>query len=211
LVQLLLGLRKATSGRYLINRLPVEDFSRDDWNRQVAYVPQQPQLLHASVADNISFFRNLDRNSILEAAKLAGIHEDVARWPDGYATIIGPRADAVSGGQQQRICLARALAAHPQVLVLDEPTSALDPHSEFLIQQSLLALKEELTLFIVAHRLSVLGICRRIMVIVNGTLEAFDDVGSVRQRSEYYRSAAGLSGDNSVALQLSRERVGDAG
>jgi ABC-type multidrug transport system fused ATPase/permease subunit len=206
LVQLLLALRTATSGSYLINGLPVEEFSRDDWNRQVAYVPQQPQLLHASAAANISFFRDVDDDSILDAAKLAGIHEDIMRWPLGYDTIIGPRADAVSGGQQQRICLARALATRPQLLVLDEPTSALDPHSEFLIQQSLLAVKEQVTLVIVAHRFSLLEICRRIMVIVNGTLEAFDDVGSVRQRSAYYRSAAGLSGDRSGALQLSVEQ-----
>ena len=137
LVQILLGLRPPTSGRYLVNGVPAEEFSREDWHRAVAYLPQEPRLLHASVADNIRFFRPLDDQAVERAARLAGIHDDIMSWSAGYDTVVGPRADAVSGGQQQRICLARALAAHPEVLVLDEPTSALDPHTERLIQDSL--------------------------------------------------------------------------
>ena len=119
--------------------------------------------------------------AVERAGRLARIHDDVVCWPQGYDTVVGPRADAVSGGQQQRICLARALAARPEVLVLDEPTSALDPTSERLIQESLTALKHELTLFIVAHRLSTLDICDRVMVIVDGRLAAFDTTASCRR------------------------------
>ncbi len=124
------------------------------------------------------------------AAKLARIHEDVIGWSDGYETLVGPRADAVSGGQQQRICLARALAARPQVIVLDEPTSALDPHSETLIQESLTALPEELTLFIIAHRMSTLDICDRVMVILDGRLVAFDTREALHEHNSYYRHAS---------------------
>ena len=189
LVQILLGLRVPDSGRYLVNNLPADDFSREHWRRHFAYVPQEPRLLHASVGDNIRFFRHIDNASIERASRLAGIHEDVIRWPAGYDTIIGPRADAISGGQQQRICLARALAANPQVLVLDEPTSALDPHAEQLIQESLLGLKANLTLFIVAHRMSTLDICERVMVIVGGRLDAFDHIAELRNSNPYYRSS----------------------
>jgi len=190
LVQLLLALRTPDGGRYLVNGLPAQQFVREDWHRRVAYVPQEPRLLHASVADNIRYFRDLDDAAVERAARLARIHDDIVSWSDGYDTIVGPRADAVSGGQQQRICLARALVAEPQVIVLDEPTSALDPRSEALIQESLVALKHELTLFIVAHRMSTLDICDRVMVILDGRLVAFDTRATLESENAYFRSAS---------------------
>jgi ATP-binding cassette subfamily B protein len=198
MIQILLQLRAPAGGRYLVNGEPVQELKRDDWHKLVAYVPQEPRLLHASVAENIRFFRDITDEEVERAARLARIHEDVMGWSDGYETLVGPRADAVSGGQQQRICLARALAAHPQVLVLDEPTSALDPHSEKLIGESLVGLKHELTLFIIAHRMSTLDMCDRVMVILDGHLAAFDSKASLQEQNAYYRSAsmiaAGVSG-----------------
>jgi ATP-binding cassette, subfamily B, bacterial len=190
LVQILLQLRAPLDGRYLINGLASEEFRQADWHRLVSYVPQEPRLLHASVADNIRFFRDIDDDAIERAAKLARIHDDVISWADGYETTVGPRADAVSGGQKQRICLARALAAGPEMLVLDEPTSALDPHSETLIQESLSALSDDLMLFIIAHRMSTLDICDRVMVIIDGRLVAFDTKELLHEHNSYYRSAS---------------------
>ncbi len=189
LVQILLGLRTQTSGRYVINGTPADQFDRKDWHRLVAYVPQNPQLLHATVTENIRFLRDIDDEAVRHAARLAGIDNEIMAWPDGYETVVGPRANAISGGQQQRICLARALAARPQMLVLDEPTSALDPHSELLIRESLHGLRHELTLFVVAHRLSTLDLCERIMVILDGRLEAFGTPESLQGTNIYYRSA----------------------
>ena len=193
LVQILLQLRVADEGRYLVNGVPAEQFAPEDWHARVAYVPQEPRLRHASVADNIRYFRQLDDAAVEQAARLARIHDDVMTWPNGYDTIIGPRADAVSGGQQQRICIARALAARPDVLVLDEPTSALDPHSESLLQESLLALKHETTLFIVAHRLSTLDICDRVIVVVDARLEAFETAVRLKRDNDYYRYVSALA------------------
>jgi ABC-type multidrug transport system fused ATPase/permease subunit len=193
LVQLLLYLRAADEGRYLVNDVPVEQFSSGDWCARFAYVPQEPRLIHASVADNICYFRPLDHAAVERAARLARIHDDILTWSGGYDTIIGPRADAVSGGQQQRICIARALASQPEVLILDEPTSSLDPQSENLLQQSLLGLKSEITLFIVAHRISTLDICDRVMVITNGQLEAFDTIAHLKAQNSYYRYASMLA------------------
>jgi ATP-binding cassette subfamily B protein len=193
LVQLLLRLREPDQGRYLVNGVPAGEVLQEDWHRHVAYVPQEPRLLHASVAENIRFFRDIDDQAVADAARLARIHDDVMSWPDGYDTLVGPRADAVSGGQQQRICLARALVANPGVLVLDEPTSALDPTSEALIQESLTGLKQQLTLFIVAHRMSTLDICDRVMIIIDGKLVAFDTIDYLRQHNTYYRTASKIA------------------
>jgi ATP-binding cassette subfamily B protein len=202
LVQIVLNLRAPDEGRYLINGVPVQQFRQEDWQARVAYVPQEPRLVHASVAENIRYFRDLDDGALVRAARLARIHEDIVGWSNGYETIVGPRADAVSGGQQQRICLARALAAQPEILVLDEPTSALDPRSETLIQESLTALKHNVTLFIIAHRMSTLDMCDRVMVVLDGHLDAFDTMALLARTNPYYRSAstltAGVAGRDSL-------------
>lgn len=189
LAQLLLQLRIPTSGRYLVNGQSSAMFSPDDWHRHVAYVPQSPHLVHASVAENIAYFRDIPQHEVERAARLARIENDILSWQDGYDTLIGPRADAVSGGQAQRICLARALAGRPQVLVLDEPTSALDPTSERLIQESLNTLKGTATLVIIAHRTSTLDLCDRVMAIVGGSLEAVEDLDVLSAENVYGRVA----------------------
>ena len=193
MVQILLNLRQPQSGRFLVNGHDASEIRLADWHEQVAYVPQAPKLLHATVTENVRFFRDYDDAAVERACKLARVHDEIASWPAGYETIIGPRADAVSGGQQQRICLARALISSPSVLVLDEPTSALDPRSEGLIQESLDALKEQLTLFIIAHRMSTLSICDRVMVVLDGNLNAFDTLAELTENNPYYRFASGLS------------------
>lgn len=198
LVQVLLRLRQPDDGAYLVNGQPAASFSRADWQRRVASVPQEPRLLHATVADNIRYLRALDQAAVRRAARLAHIHEDIAGWGDGYATVVGQRADAVSGGQRQRICLARALAARPEVVVLDEPTSALDLRSEALIQRSLRELKGTLTVFVVAHRLSTLAMCDRVMVLVDGRLEAFAAPAELARTNGFYREAVALSGAPSL-------------
>jgi ABC-type multidrug transport system fused ATPase/permease subunit len=200
LVQLLLGLRSPDEGTYLINGEPAERYSQAAWHRQVSFVPQEPRLLHASVADNIRFFRDIPDADVERAARQARIHDDIIGWQNGYETLVGPRADAVSGGQQQRICLARALAANPGMLVLDEPTSALDPQSEALIGDSLHAIKSELTLFIIAHRMSTLDICDRVMVVVDGRLVGFDTKLQLQASNSYYRHASRLALGASVEV-----------
>lgn len=189
MVQILLGLRTPDTGHYLVNGIPADEYVPDDWHRAVSYLPQEPRLLHASVRENIRYLRDIDDASIETAARLAGIHGDIMGFESRYDTVVGPRADAISGGQQQRLCLARALAARPHLLVLDEPTSALDPQSEALIQQSLSNLQQHVTVIIVAHRMSTLDICDKVMVISSGELEAFNTLSVLRLTNRYYRRA----------------------
>lgn len=193
LVQVLLGLREPRSGRYLLDGEPAASWSPSSWAESFAYVPQDPRLLLGTVADNIRYFRDLDDGAVRQAARLAHIDDEIMSWPDGYDTVVSQRAKAVSGGQRQRICLARALAGSPMVLVLDEPTSALDARSESLVQESLAGLKGRLTLFVVAHRMSTLGLCNRVMVLRDGRLESFGTTEELSRSNDFYRRAVALS------------------
>jgi ATP-binding cassette, subfamily B, bacterial len=198
LIQMLLRLREPGAGTYLVNGEPAAHWSIDDWHRRVAYVPQEPRLLHASVYDNIRFRREIPLEQVERAARLARIHDEISSWPEGYETLVGPRADSVSGGQQQRICLARALATLPSMLVLDEPTSALDPKSEALIQDSLDELAKEMILVIVTHRMSALSSCDRVMVIADHRIDAFDTLQSLQETNAYVSAASAISAGSRV-------------
>ena len=194
LVQLLLRLRDPDEGMLHVNGVDARLFRRGDWQRRVAYVPQSPQLIHGTVADNIRYHRPWISDADVErAARRAHVHEEVMRWSDGYETLVGQRASAVSGGQRQRLCLARALAGNPDVLVLDEPTSALDVKSEMLVSESLRELKGEVTMVLVAHRLSTLSMCQRVMVVIDGRLQAFEEPAVLARTSPFYREAVRIT------------------
>jgi len=194
LVQLLLRLRHPVEGHYTADGIEAADIAQDSWYRRMAFVPQEPRLFRGSVAENIRFFRDeLDDAAVEQAAKLAHLHEDVVDWPLGYDTSVGERGGAVSGGQRQRIVLARAMAEEPDVLILDEPTSALDMKSESLVQQTLQGLKGRSTMFIIAHRLSTLNDCDRIMVLKDGELQAFEAASALRESNAFFAEAVQLS------------------
>jgi ABC-type multidrug transport system fused ATPase/permease subunit len=115
-------------------------------------------------------------------------------WPRGYDTPVGERGGQLSGGQRQRLCIARALVGDPDVVVLDEPTSALDVKSESLMRETLEGLAPAKTVFVIAHRLSTLSICERIMVILNGEMHGFDTPAELESSNPFYREALALSG-----------------
>ncbi len=200
LVQLLLRLRDPDAGALLVSGQDARTIRRADWQRAVSYVPQSPLLLWGTVTDNIRFHRpELSDDDIERAARLAAIHDDILTWPQGYDTIVGERASAVSGGQRQRLCLARSLAGRPSVLILDEPTSALDVRSEVLVQDALRTIAGETTLFMVAHRLSTLSICDRVMVMVDGRLQAIDTPQRLLETNEFYREAIEITREQTLA------------
>jgi ABC-type multidrug transport system fused ATPase/permease subunit len=195
LVQLLLRLREPGTGLIEVNGVDARAFALSDWYDRVAFVPQDPHLFSGSVADNVRFFRDGVSDAELErAARLAHIHDDIASWPEGYSTPVGERGGQLSGGQRQRICIARALATKPDVIVLDEPTSALDVRSESLIRETMRELGRQTTVFVIAHRLSTLDICDRIMVLYDGVLQGFDDPARLEASNPFYREALKLSG-----------------
>jgi ABC-type multidrug transport system fused ATPase/permease subunit len=195
LVQVLLRLRDPTTGRLLVEGEDAATTNVDSWYDHMTFVPQDPRLFAGSVADNIRFFRDdADQADIERAAKLAHIHDDIISWREGYDTPVGERGGRLSGGQRQRLCIARALVEDPDVLVLDEPTSALDVKSEALLRETMASLAPQHTVVIIAHRLSTLSICHRIMVILNGELQGFDAPDALEASNPFYREALRLSG-----------------
>ena len=195
LVQLLLGLRSPTSGRVLADGREVALFSRAEWARKVTFVPQDAHLVAGTISDNIRFYRDdITQAEIEQAARLANLHDDVSGFPEGYDRQVGEGGGQLSGGQQQRLIIARALVEQPEMLVLDEPTSALDVRSESAIRATIEQLRERMTIVIIAHRLSTLNICDRLMVIQDGELVGFDTPELLESSSDFYREALALSG-----------------
>jgi len=193
LVQLLLALRFPTSGSVLANGCSLLEFDEQSRRRAMTLVPQRTNLFRGTVADNIRVFRDWITDAAIEdAARRAGLHETILGLPDGYATEIGPARRDLSGGQVQRVGIARALAGGPSLIVLDEPTSALDADSEALITETLRALPPGVIVVIVAHRMSTLKSCDRIAVLSHGRLEAVGTPGEVLGTSEFYRRAVRL-------------------
>jgi ABC-type multidrug transport system fused ATPase/permease subunit len=194
-VQLLLRLRDPQQGQVLVNGRDAIDYDLPSWQSRFAYVPQESQVVEDTVANNIRFYRpDVSDEAVVAAAKRAHLHDDIVTMPLGYETPISQRADALSGGQRQRLSLARALVRDPQVLVLDEPTSALDVKSEALVLETLRELRGHVTLFIVAHRMSTLELCDRIMVLSEGRLKSFGAPDEVKATDSFYREALTLSG-----------------
>lgn len=195
LVQLLLALRDPDRGQILADGRPLADLSKAELARKITFVPQASHLVAGTIADNIRFLRDgVSQEDVERAAKLAYLHDEIAAFPEGYARPVGEHGGHLSGGQQQRLCIARALVEDPDVLIMDEPTSALDVRSEHLIRSTLLGLKERMTVIVIAHRLSTLDICDRIMVIQDGELKGFDTPEALERSSDFYREALVLSG-----------------
>jgi ABC-type multidrug transport system fused ATPase/permease subunit len=194
LVQLLLRLRQPDRGEICVNDRPIAEFSLASWYNEIAFVPQESRLIPGTVADNIRFFRSASDEDVERAARLAHIHDDIASWPDGYNTSVGERATQLSGGQSQRLCIARALIRNPSILILDEPTSALDVHSELLIRTTLTDLTPAKTVIVIAHRLSTLGACGQILVLRQGSVEAFGAPSDLERSSDFYVETLRLAG-----------------
>ncbi len=192
LVQLLLGLRLPSGGAVLVNGVPSTQLDLTAWHTSAAFVPQVPRLITGTVADNIRFYRDVGDDAVVEAARLAHIHDEIVAMDGGYERALSDGV-GLSGGQRQRLCLARALVGRPDVLVLDEPTSSLDARSEHLIAQTLEELRDDMLVVVVAHRMSTLRACDRLMVVQDGALIAVGEPSALELESDFYRDILRLS------------------
>ncbi|MBU3869207.1 ABC transporter ATP-binding protein/permease [Streptomyces sp. 4503] len=158
-----------TGGRVLLDGVDVRDLDFDTLARAIGVVSQETYLFHASVAENLRFAKpDATDEEIVAAAEAAQIHDHIASLPDGYDTLVGERGYRFSGGEKQRLAIARTILRDPPVLILDEATSALDTRTEQAVQQAIDALSAGRTTITIAHRLSTVRDADQIVVLDGG-------------------------------------------
>ena len=171
LAKMIQRLHVPEKGRVLVDGTDLAMVDPHWLRRQIGVVLQENVLFNRSVRDNIALSDpGMPHAQVIAAAKLAGAHDFILELPEGYDTILGERGGSLSGGQRQRVAIARALVTDPQVLILDEATSALDYEAEQAIQRNMRQICARRTVIIIAHRLSALRLCDRIVTVHEGAI-----------------------------------------
>ena len=189
LADLLLRLYGPSSGQVLIDGVDYQDYSRSSWLKHLSMVSQDTFIFHASVRDNIRIGKlDATDGEITGAAAVANAHQFIMELPEQYDTIVGDRGITLSGGQCQRIAIARAVIKNPEILILDEATSSLDNISEKAIQDSLREVEKDRTTIIIAHRLSTIEHADRIFVMKQGEIVEEGTHAELLGKNGYYNA-----------------------
>jgi ABC-type bacteriocin/lantibiotic exporter with double-glycine peptidase domain len=182
LLDLLMRLQRPTEGRITVGGSDISDFNLVQWRRTFGYVSQDAALFNGAVRMNLALAKpDATEEELVEACRLAGIHEFIQSLPDGYDTVVGDRGHSVSGGQRKRIAIARALMHRPQVLILDEATTSFEQTLEAELIARLLAAIPNLTVIQVTHRLQTASTADFVIVLEHGRVIATGSWEEVRQ------------------------------
>jgi ATP-binding cassette subfamily C protein len=181
LVDLILGLLKPSHGSILIDgQYPVHSY---EWHQKIGYVPQNIYLTDDTIEKNIAFGeKDIDLNRLNLAIDAAQLRKFIDALPEGVKTVVGERGIRLSGGERQRIAIARALYRSPEVLIFDEATSALDNDTEARLMKTINAVSRDRTVIMIAHRLTTLKDCNRIVVMDKGTISQVTDYNSLQNK-----------------------------
>jgi ATP-binding cassette, subfamily C, bacterial exporter for protease/lipase len=172
LARVMVGIWPDLSGEVLLDGLPIEGWNRLELGPHLGYLPQDIELFEGSIAENIARFREVEAHKVIEAARSAGLHEMILRFPKGYDTPMGEAGGMLSGGQRQRIALARAIYDNPALIVLDEPNANLDEAGEEALVRTVKQLKEKgKTVFLITHRPGVLAVADRLVILREGQVQ----------------------------------------
>jgi len=186
IIDLLLRLYDIEKGEILIDGKNIKEYDISKFLTKVGFVGQETFIFNASITDNITFGKDYSAAEIVEAAKLANAHEFIEKLPEGYQTIVGDRGLRLSGGEKQRIAIARAMIRKPQILILDEATSSLDNISEAVVQKAIDKVSESCTTLVIAHRLSTIQNADIIYVLDNGKVVESGPHAELIKRKEKY-------------------------
>ena len=167
----------------------IKNFDLSAYRAQIGYVQQEPQMFADTIFNNIAYSRpDATIEDIINAADVANAHGFIARQPDGYDTMLGERGVGVSGGEKQRLSIARAVLMNPSILIFDEATAAVDSETERLIQDAIDRLIQGRTTLMIAHRLSTLKRATRIIVVDNGRIiENGSPEELMEKKGKYYK------------------------
>ena len=182
-IDLLMGLLLPSIGEISVDEIPLTGKARLQWQKNIAHVPQDLYLMDASFAENIAFCKapdDIDLQRVEKAAKLAHIHDFIAEKPKGYQSVLGERGVQLSGGQRQRVGIARALYRRASVIVLDEATSALDTEMETAVMSSIEKIDRNITIIMIAHRISTLKNCDLIYQLGHGSITNKMEAASIQ-------------------------------
>ena len=187
LLDIAMGLLTANHGSLKIDDIKINTLNCRAWQKHIAHVPQSIFLTDASIAENIAFgipAEQIDLNRVRQAAEKAQMADTIESWQEKYKTLVGERGVRLSGGQRQRIGIARALYKNADVIVFDEATSALDGETERAVMESIKNLSDDLTILIVAHRLTTLRDCTQVVELSNGQVKRIGSYQEIIQTIE---------------------------
>lgn len=189
LTKLIQRLYIANEGSIFIDNIDIKHLNINWLRQNIGVVLQENYLFSGTIRENIEFsMPGIPMEYIIKVANIAGADEFIKDFPEGYETIVGERGSSLSGGQKQRIAIARALLANPKILIFDEATSALDYESERIVQDNMNLIKKDRTIFIVAHRLSTVKNCDRIIVLDKGiVIEEGTHEYLINKKGYYYK------------------------
>jgi ATP-binding cassette, subfamily B, bacterial PglK len=193
-IDVILGLLEPLEGRLCVDGQAINVANLRQWQSAIGYVPQHIYLADDTIAANIAFgiTDNINQQALERAAKIANLHEFIVNdLPQGYFTTVGERGVRLSGGQRQRIGIARALYHNPQVLILDEATSALDSLTEEAVMEAVNNLRHDITIILIAHRLSTVRQCDQIFLLERGTVKASGTYDQLVANSQEFKAMAG--------------------